>query len=285
MVKKTTTPIPFLQLTSATADGNDLENYFRNLCRRCFSPRLGDGGNGDFLCFDCGLVQGTIFDLAPEWWHYRAKTYKRVFYFNERCSRWFCEEPVISDDAWEVIYKTANEYLQKNPINRLGRDHVCQILKSVELSDEFMRRNKSQKFKMTLMTKKRFYDKYSEKWKTIVWRLTGKQPRMPPIGLVRLLKDLFAACQRPFEQFKHAPDCDRRYDCDKFFDCQHNFLNYDYCIRKLLQIAEIKFKWRNAYADFKDEFPLVSKKVRDRKLRPIFQKICDYNRWPCPSDE
>lgn len=267
-------------------DTTALDDYLRNLCRRCLSPRIGDGGRGDFLCFDCGLVQGHIFESAPDWNHFRSKTYKRVFYFNERCSRWFCEEPVIADDAWEVIYASAKIFLDKHPAHiRIDRSAVCKILKSVELTPEFMKANRSRKFKKTLMSKKRFYDKYSEKWKTIVWRLTGKTPAVPPVQLVRLVKDLFGGCQKPFEQSKHATNCDRRHNCDKYFDCWHNFINYDFIFRKLLQVAEIKFKWIGVYNQFKHEFPLVSKKVREKKLRPMFQTICEYNGWPCPVDE
>lgn len=292
MVRTLTPPLNKISKPTTTTEPlnkngfTDYDDYFRHLCRRCFSPRLGDNGSGDFLCYDCGLVQGHVFDLAPEWISFKLKTYKRVFYFNERCSRWFCEEPAISDDAWKVIYAHAQAFLKANPtITTINRDVVCKILKSVKLTPEFSRRNQSQKFKKTLMTNKRFYDKYSEKWKTIIWRLTGKEPQLPPTALVNLIKELFGGCQKPFENFKHAPNCDKRYACDKYFDCWHNFINYDFIFRKLLQIAEIKFKWHGVYDLYKEEFPLVSQKVRDKKLRPMFQKICEYNKWPCPSDE
>lgn len=261
------------------------EDYFANLCKRCFGMRLGDNGRGELTCFSCGLVQGNLFDLTPEWWQTKIHTYKRVFYFNERISRMLCTEPTIPDDAWSVIVETTNEQKTKGSIQEINRSSVCQVLKSVKLSDHFMKVNQSKKFKKTFMSKKRFYDKYSEKWKTIVWRLTGKRPRLPPADLVNLLKNLFAACQKPFELYRHASDCDKRYDCDKYFDCWHNFINYDFVIRKLLQIAELKFNWKGCYKQFKDEFLLVSKKVRDKKLRPMFQKICHYNAWPCPDSE
>jgi hypothetical protein len=265
--------------------------YFRNLCKRCFCNRLGDNGRGELTCFSCGLVQGTVFESTPEWWEHRLKTYKRVFYFNERCSRWLCNEPSISEDSWTVIneaallHKKSAEIQSPGHFDTFDRGTICKILKSVRLTNEFMKRNQSKKFKKTLMTKKRFYDKYSEKWKSIIWRLTKKQPKIPPVGLVEHIKGLFAACQKPFEIHRHARDCDKRHECDKYFDCWHNFLNYDFIFRKLLQIAELKFGWKGCYSFYKDEFLLVSKRVRDAKLRPLFLKICNYNAWPCPADE
>jgi len=135
------------------------------------------------------------------------------------------------------------------------------------------------------MSKKRFYDKYSEKWKTILWKLTGKRPILPSKELVDKMKFLFGSCQKPFEMFRHCPECDKRQKCDKYFDCWHNFINYDFVFRKLLQICELHFGFKDVYNLYKDEFILVSKNVREKKLRPMFKKICTQNSWPCPDDE
>jgi len=126
---------------------------------------------------------------------------------------------------------------------------------------------------------------FSEKWKTIRKNLTGEKPRIPSKELVDKLKWLFAACQKPFEMNRHAPECDKRSKCDQYFDCWHNFINYDFIFRKLLQICELKFGFRGVYDLYKEEFILVSKSIRDNKLRPMFKKICLYNEWPCPDNE
>ena len=273
-------------VSSLPENQKELENdYLSNLCRRCFGNRLGDNNSGDIVCFNCGLVQGVVFDINVEWWQLRVKTYQRVFYFNERCSRWLCNEPKIDDESWGVIYNTANTYIRERDIKNIDREVVNKILKSVKITKEFAEKNRSKKFKCTKMSPKRFFDKYSEKWKTIIWKLTGKRPPLPHPDLVALIKRLFGECQKPFENARHAKDCDKRSQCDRYFECWHNFINYDYVFRKLLQIAEVKFGWNGAYRQFGKEFPLVSKKIRDKKLRPMFQKICTYNEWPCPSDE
>lgn len=259
-----------------------------NLCKRCLGNRLGDNFSGDFVCFDCGLVQGASdYQDAPEFAYFKEKTYKRIFYFNERCSRWMCDEPKIDEDTWRLIYSAATNYVQKKRRNAssLTREDVNKILRSVEITPEFALKKKSQKFKCTLMTKKRFYDKYSEKWKMIIWKLTGDMPVFPSKELVDKMKHLFLACQKPFNLYRHEPCCDGRYRCDHWFQCWHNFINYDFIFRKLLQVCELKFGFKNVYKLFKDDFILVGKKIRDDKLRPMFRKIAEYNQWPCPEDE
>lgn len=259
-----------------------------NLCKRCLSNRLGDNFGGDFVCYDCGLVQGcSDFVDQPQFAYFREKTYKRIFYFNERCSRWMCNEPKIDKETWSVIHRAAIAYIQKHrtTANSLTRIDVQKILRSVEITKEFAKLKKSQKFKCSDMTKKRFFDKYSEKWKTIIWKLTGQRPIFPSKPLVDKMKHLFLACQKPFSIYRHETCCDGRFRCDHWFQCWHNFINYDFVFRKLLQVCELKFGFQNVYKLFKDDFILVSKTIRDNKLRPMFKKICEYNNWPCPDDE
>jgi|ERR1041385_7079440 hypothetical protein len=255
-------------------------------CNNCHSYQLGDNGRGEFVCFNCGRVNGVVFADTPEIAYYKAKTYQRTFYFNERCSRWLCDEPRINADAWNVIYSAAKQYLEnRRHITRITRQTVNKILRSVDLTEDFKKRHQSKKFKCTLMSKKRFYDKYSEKWKQIIWKLTGRRPVMPTQPLVDKIKFLFLACQKPFDIFRHAPNCDKRFRCDQYFDCWHNFINYDFVFRKLLQVCELHFGFKDVFKLHKDEFILVSAKVRNTKLRPMWKKICEFNHWPCPDDE
>lgn len=259
-----------------------------DICKRCYSNRLGDNMCGDFVCFDCGLVQGVAdFDEQPVFAYYREKTYKRIFYFNEKCSRWLCDEPQIDEDAWRLIYASAKVYFKEKSrrSDSITREDVNKILRSVEITPFMAEKLKSHKFKCTKMTKKRFYDKYSEKWKQISWKLTGIKPTFPSKALVDKIKQLFLACQKPFSIYRHDAMCDGRHRCDHWFQCWHNFINYDFVFRKLLQICELKFGFNDVYRLFKDDFILVSKTTRDNKLRPMFKKICEYNQWPCPDDE
>lgn len=258
--------------------------YTNATCKKCGGSFIGDNGRGEYVCYECGRICGQLFEGELSLTDLGKATYKRIFYFNERLSRWVCSEPAIADDIWDLIFEEA-EKPEYGDIQRIDRPEISKILRNVILTEEMMLKHQSKKFKKTLLTKKRFYDKYFEKWKTIKERLTGNTLKKPSDTLIKLMKQLFIACQIPFDKFKHASNCDGRHKCDKYFDCWHNFINYDFTIRKLLQIAEIKFGHNGCYNRFKDEFPLVSQKIRDKKLRPMFLKIASYNNWPCINNE
>ena len=256
-----------------------------NLCSRCRSQNIRDNGDGFYVCVDCGLcTKDPVLDQEPDLSIFSQKTYERIFYFNERCSRFLCEEPTIKPSCWAVIRREATKpkYGDKKYFTKKT---ISKILRSIKLTSRFMEKHRSKKFKMTLMTNKRFYDKHFEKWKSIIWKLNGIRPNIPPVEMVELMKRMFLAMQKPFLLYQHVPECDRRYKCHQFFKCWHNFPNYDFVFRKLLQILELKFGFVNCFNLYKNEFSLVSKKNRDEKLRPFFRKIASYNNWPCPNDE
>jgi len=254
-------------------------------CKRCKNLTVGEGDN-EYVCYTCGLVHGNWYEqsdysnrLLP------ANTYKRIFYFNERCLRWMCNEPIIHND---VLFIIEDAYINfKREEGRPVRDakDISKILRSIKLTDNFKLRHRSVKFKKTLMTEKRFYDKYYEKWKTILWKLTGIKPPLPSKWLVNEMTKMFIQCQEPFQEFRHADECDRRFKCDRYFECWHNFINYDYLFRKFLQIIEIRYRKQGLYNTFKDDFSLMSLKIRKKKLAPLFNKISVYLNWPVISEE
>jgi len=148
-----------------------------------------------------------------------------------------------------------------------------------------MHRLRSKKYKRNPMTTTRFYNKFYEKWRTISWVITGKKPRIPHHMLVRRLTFMFDQMQHIFERLRHVDECDGNYECDKYYGCKHNFLNYDFVIRKLLQVAELKYGWHKCFDRFKNDFPITSEHIRETQLRPFFKKIADELGWPCPKDE
>lgn len=253
-------------------------------CKSCKSKQIGVDG-GERVCYGCGRVQGPTYDHEMSAVHFCKKnTYKRIFYFNERVTRWGCVEPTIHPTIWGLIKKEATKRVKYGDLeNFCNRKLVGIMLRNVKINAKISHAFRSKKFKKQPLTKKRFYDKYFEKWKTIRWKLTGLKPITPSQDLIERMKQLFIACQIPFEMFRHAGDCDKRKKCYKYYYCMHNFINYDLTMRWLLQICEHKHGFDNCYALFKDEFPLISKKVIDKKLRPVFEKICIYNDWPIPT--
>lgn len=256
-------------------------NHLRafNGCQRCYSLEVGpDQCGGELVCYKCGLVcrriyEGEIDIMAL----YTPKTYKRLFYFNERCKRWRCEEPSIEAD---ILFLLEDEY-HSNPskYTPLCKGNVSKLLRSVELYPYYQNKFRSVKFKKNLLNRKRFHDKYFEKWKTIIWKLTGHHPPIPDTRLVSTMKRLFKSTQIPFEKFRHSDKCDGRGSCEKYFDCWHNYMNYDWLMRKLLQIAEIHCGFIGVFEVFKHDFTLVDESIRVRKLHPMWKNICRYLSW------
>jgi len=263
-------------------------------CKNCKSPQIVID-NGEYVCRQCGRVQGPTYNenTSIQFLGNDSNGYKRIFYFNERISRWCCVEPRIAPDIWELIH---DEALARDPKDATkpkypgvgtacNRKLIGEILRNVKIDPIMAEKHRSRKFKRQPLTKKRFYDKYYEKWKTIRWKLTGDVPIRPSHQLVACVKNIFLALQTPFEIYKHHKSCDGRKHCQKYFKCVHNFINYDYVIRIGLQIAEKKHGFAGAYDLFKEEFTLPSKKIVQRKLRPLMTQMVRYNGWEMPNKD
>ena len=258
-------------------------------CKRCGCEKIIED-RGERCCTRCGLCQGQVFDFDTYMANMpsNSPSYKRNFYFNERCTRWTCTEPPLPPDVLALV---KNEAMDRDKYGDLqlgcSRGVISRILRAVgsKLTPAFMEKYRSVKFKKQAMTPKRFYDKYYEKWKTIRWSLNGQKPIIPSRRLVERIKFLFAASQKPFEDFRHTEKCTRCMNCEEKFKCWHNFRSYDYAFRIYLQICEQRYGFKNCYTLFKDEFPLVSDKLVKTKLRPLFMKICAYNEWDMPKND
>lgn len=259
-----------------------------NVCRVCHHHLCIDSRlpANELVCVKCGLVQESV-NFSPNGPVIPRKYYQRRFYFSERMSRWCCTEPEIDELSWFIIKDEAYGNPQKYPNIRkkCRRQDVRKILKSIKLPKIFMHRLRSKKYKKNPMTNERFYNKFYEKWRSISWMLTRKKPALPSFLLVKKMIFMFDQMQHIFERIRHVDECDGSYQCDKYYGCKHNFLNYDFIIRKLLQIAELKFGWHGCFKRFKNDFPVTSKRIRNTQLRPFFKKMADELGWPCPDDE
>lgn len=250
-----------------------------NVCKRCYSSQVGPTrDDSELVCYECGMVHRRMFEgEVDNMAMYTQKTYKRLFYFNERCKRWCCEEPAIESD---ILFLLEDEYhAKRESYQPLNKGNISRLLRSVDLLPYYQRKFKSVKFKCNLMNKKRFHDKYFEKWKSIIKILSGVQPLIPSTQLLVTMKRLFKSTQIPFEKFRHQDKCDGRKYCEKYFNCWHNYMNYDWLMRKLLQICEIHFHFKGAFDYFKDDFTLVDKQIRIKKLHPMWKNICRYLGW------
>jgi hypothetical protein len=256
-------------------------------CKNCHGSRIipADEFSGEMVCRDCGRVAFRYFQYEVPREGICRKTYKRIFYFNERIKRWCCEEPKINWDLLLFIRYEASKPKWGGP-NNINRRTIGRILKSVRLPIAFKEKHRSQKFLCTKLSKKRFLHKFYEKWKTICCYITGDETNIPEQDYVNAIRERFEACQIPYELYKHAENCDGRFKCEKKFDCWNNFLNYDWVFRKLMQLVELRYpQFRGNFELYKDEFPLISKKIRENKLMPMWKKICDYRGWPVIHDD
>jgi len=261
-----------------------------NVCGNCGSNRLTDDG-GEHVCVDCGrvvrvAVDGELYSGHPGVYASLSAPYNRIFYCHERCRRWECCEPTIHPDFKELILEEAFRPGKYPDIRRnCSRETVGRILRSVNISPELAEKHRSTKFKRLPMTKKRFYDKHYEKWKTIRWMITGIQPLTPCPKLVEATKGLFRAVQKPFQQHRHAEGCDGRWGCERYFGCMHNFPSMDMFFRYALQLCDTMKGFEGAYERFKHEFPPVSEEIIKTKIRPLMEKMCKDNGWPMPEHD
>jgi hypothetical protein len=251
------------------------------ICKKCKSLQIALH-NGEHVCRDCGRVDRPSYDFECSIYQLgnNSNGYKRWFYFNERCTRWSCCEPRIHPELWDLIKTEAQkESVYGDLSETCNRTVINQILRAIDIPPEVSENHRSKKFKKQLLTKKRFYDKFSEKWKTIRWRLTGTKPIKPHHDLVNQCKVLFLALQDPWEKYRHHSTCDGRRKCERWFKCLHNFLNYDYVFRVLLRVCEERHGFVGCYGMFKEEFILPSKNIIKNKLKPLMFQMCRELKW------
>src|ERR1700761_818832 len=133
-------------------------------CNNCTGYQLVDM-EGYRVCMDCGRVNGkqacegecvdsTTLERATR----KSPAYQRKFYFNERCSRWACEEPGIPADLMKVIKREAlskvrvigddGKKIAKYPNlqTNCNRELINEILRNADLPRFLVKKYKSQKF-------------------------------------------------------------------------------------------------------------------------------------------
>lgn len=97
-----------------------------------------------------------------------TKTYVRVHHFSERDKQWACQEPRIPDDLFACIEGTFIDICQEDTVfdtafqaKPYRKQHVQRVLRQVRLSEEMQEKHRSKKFKRTLFTDARLYEKYT----------------------------------------------------------------------------------------------------------------------------
>ncbi len=266
-------------------------------CRRCGRVLVMDRNDYYLVCTGCGLTKETALSLVST---YKInvsrnftkvpicqRTYKRINYFNERLARLCNIEPHIQPIPWFIIKMESLNTAKYGDLSvKCTREDVGKVLKSVNVPPHYQFILRSRKYRKNLMTNRRFFNKFMEKWKTIMVRLTGRKTPIPSTDLLNFLRFAFMKLQSRFEDVRHKKKCDKKTkNCDKIHGCLYNFVNYDFLIVKLLQIAELNFGFKNVYNTFKDFLPMLSLTARKVKLRPVFKEMIRPFRWKCPDNE
>lgn len=140
-------------------------------CRK--SSVVVDYTTGDYICNECGrVICDKIMDGAIDVCRLPTKTYVRVHHFSERDKQWNCCEPRIPDDLFACIEgafidlcETDQAFDRSFQLKPYRKSHVQRILRQVRLSPEMQVKHQSRKFKKTLFTDARLYEKYTEKCK------------------------------------------------------------------------------------------------------------------------
>lgn len=144
-------------------------------CTSCNSARLVTSyAQGDYVCYDCALVQEVgIFQNAPLS-HRPSSNYKRIHHWHERISQMQLNESAIP--AHEFCQIAAA--IRDAGYTKLNKPVIRQVLRTLKLQ------------------------KYIEKWLQIIWAMTGLRPPLLTAKQIARLDVLFVAMQVPFTYFK-----------------------------------------------------------------------------------
>ena len=144
-------------------------------CDGCGSTQLITSyAQGDFVCYDCALVQQVaIMENAPKHWR-PASNYKRIHHWHERISQFQLQESVIPYKEFDLIEAA----IIATGLKRIDKQLIRQVLRSLDMQ------------------------RYIEKWLQIMNRVTGARPGQLSDEEVVTLDLLFVATQSPFIYFK-----------------------------------------------------------------------------------
>lgn len=241
-----------LRLDAERVDGM-LEHF---ACRSC-NGRLVITKEGDRVCAVCALVVPfcQIYDRACDMPRKFYKTYKRMFYFNERISQFNRTEPEIDPFLRDLLYKAYIIWCGRGKIKE-GEIVPYEITRKIcrSVSVEYKRDTTvsiskqdsieygSHKFKRKPI-KNLLY--LAEKWITLNKLWTGKYPPYFDSDIILRLRLCYAAYQAPFEQIRHSDQClqDRssdKYQCHKSkYKCRYAMVNINLLMSIFLLKCEL----------------------------------------------
>lgn len=228
-------------------------NYYRNnnynddifVCDYCGSFRMVVDKTG-MVCTNCGCTMdfGCIFVsgfrhtcvldcLLPE---VKKKTYKHLFYLNERLAQFLMEEPLISK---EVCDKLTDSFIELEKDGKIDRN-----------PGEYLKKSEVKK---VIVHAKLPTSKYLEKYLSIGFILTGVMPydKRPPFELISSIRRDFITLVILFFQ-------NERFG-------RHSMINYNLVIRELLK--------RHGGHEYVHLFPELKTKSKLNKAMEIYNTL------------
>ncbi len=136
----------------------------------------------------------------------------------------------------------------------------------------------------TLTTKKPLLHlrKYAERWRSIIFFLTGTQPPRLGARARDWVVGRFVAFELHFNRNRHASNCDGRVRCHKTFKCRNNIIRLNWVLRKLL-LAHYRDRHHPEYAALKWWLPVPARATRRDYYNAFWVNFTGVNKegvWP-----
>lgn len=250
-------------------------------CPYCYTFRapVVSTREGDSVCTGCGLVLDNMRDdSGPDQRHrvssrYVYPGYQHVFHFNERVANLACDDPAIPDDVFTLIEEAHWVECESRDIDDVWYDDVRRLLRPIEVPYEISEKYRGKRYKKLPLTD--LDQKFSERWLTIRYRLTGNRPPEIDVRVRRALQLLFLGILPPFRRIRHKDGCDRRNKCHKHFGCSYKLPPYNFIIKELLFVHGGR-ELMDAYSRY---LLHTTSSESLRKIRGMWDGICHANRW------
>lgn len=200
--------------------------------------------------------------------------YKHIFHFNERIANLNCQDPAIPDDLFRLVKNAHRNRLRRRDPPRVWYGYVREILRAVRVPPDLQEKYRGRRYKKLPLTN--MEKKFSERWITIRYRLTGRRPVPLEPRDIRALQLLFLGLLAPFNYIRHEDGCKKNGKCHKTHGCAYKLPPYNFIIKELM------FVWKGrAYRDRYARYLLHTRSCAStRKIRKIWDQIAAYNMWP-----
>lgn len=248
-------------------------------CKYCYThlDPVVSTPEGDYVCTGCGLVVNSLY-IAEGFEDFRRTRctypgYKHIFHFNERVANLACDDPRIPMDIFQLILQAHWLDSERRGRSDVWYDDIRRILRSVEVPYEIQEKYRGKRYKCLPLTN--LDQKFSERWLTIRFRLTGERPPRLDPTVRRGIQLLFLGILPPFSYLRHKDGCKKERKCHKTFGCAYKLPPYNFIIKELLYVHG----GRELYDTYAKYLLHTSSPASVAKIRAQWDGICRANQW------